>query len=177
MWRAAALLLVLLCLAQPALAQGTISGVVIGEGSHAVPDATVTLYDEYGSLVPVPENPQQTSSGVGNNAGLYMFYDVPPGTYNVTAEKGGISFFAIANLEQGTATANVVLPGYVETAPAYAEPTPTPLPPRQFISYVPIKVRKAPPAQNPPGIGGLGLGAAGTASALVLMVWRKRAQR
>ena len=110
-------------------ATGTITGIVLSSvGSHAVPDAVVTLYDEYGNLAPVPDNPQQSSSGIGNNAGIYTFYDVPPGVYNVTAEKGGIMFFAIADVTSGTATANVVLPEYVETEPAYQEPTPVPRP-------------------------------------------------
>ncbi len=74
---------------------GAITGVILSSaGSHAVPNANVALYDEYGNLADVPENPQLSSNGTGNNGGVYMFYDVPYGIYTVTAEKGGVEFFA-----------------------------------------------------------------------------------
>jgi hypothetical protein len=145
---------------------GTITGIVMSSaGSHAVPDAVVTLYDEYGNIAPVPDNPQQSSSGIGNNAGIYTFYDVPPGVYNVTAEKGGIMFFAIADVTSGTATANIVLPEYVETEPAYQEPTPVP---RPYFTYVPIKVGKmAVPPRTEEGLP-VGLAVVGGIGALLL---------
>jgi hypothetical protein len=148
---------------------GTITGIVMSSvGSHAVPDAVVTLYDEYGNFAPVPNNPQQSSSGIGNNAGIYTFFDVPYGIYNVTAEKGGIVFFAIVDVSGGTATANIVLPEYVETEPAYQpEPVPSPLP-RPYYTYVPIKVGKtAVPPRTEEGLP-VGLAVVGGIGALLL---------
>lgn len=158
----------------PAAGPGTITGMVTSLGSHAVPEATVTLYDMDGNLADVPENPQLTSTGVGTNAGVYTFYDVPPGIYNVTAEKGGSQFFAIANLTWGTATANVVLPEHVETAPAYSEPTPSPPPPRPFYTFLPIRVKQQPAQQTPPGNVMPWAATAGAAGALLILAWRKR---
>ncbi len=151
---------------------GTITGIVLSSvGSHAVPDAVVTLYDEYGNLAPVPDNPQQSSSGIGNNAGIYTFYDVPYGIYNVTAEKGGILFFAIADVSGGTATANIVLPEYVESEPAYQEPTPVP---RPYFTFVPIKVGKtAVPPRTEEGLP-VGLAVIGGIGALLLYGRRDR---
>ncbi|HEY3274444.1 MAG TPA: carboxypeptidase-like regulatory domain-containing protein [Methanocella sp.] len=151
---------------------GAITGVILSSsGSHAVPNANVVLYDESGNLVNVPENPQLSSNGTGNNGGSYMFYDVPYGIYNVTAEKGGVEFFAVVNLSSGTATANVVLPEYVETEPAYAEPlppealAPTPKPLRYFL---PITVGKMPePGPSNESLP-YGLAALGGISALIL---------
>jgi hypothetical protein len=155
---------------------GAITGVVLSSvDSHAVPEATVTLYDEYGYLVDVPDNPQLSSSGNGNNAGIYTFTDVPLGIYNVTAEKGGISFFAIVDLSPGTATANIVLPEYAETEPAYMpyrppealSPTPQPL-----TYFLPIRVGKM-PASAPRGEGlPFGLATIGGIFALILFTRR-----
>jgi hypothetical protein len=152
---------------------GAITGVILSSvDSHAVPEATVTLYDEDGNLVDVPENPQLSSNGIGNNAGIYTFTDVPLGIYNVTAEKGGISFFAIVDLSSGTATANVVLPEYVETEPAYMPPqAPSPTP-RAFIYFLPIRVGKT-PASGSPGEGlPFGLATIGGIFALLLFTRR-----
>jgi|AGTN01.2.fsa_nt_gi hypothetical protein len=175
---AAAILIFLALFLSPAAAQetGTITGVILASpGSHAVPNANVLLLDEYGNLANVPENPQLSSNGTGNNAGIYTFTDVPPGIYNVTAEKGGISFFAVVDLSSGTtgtATANVVLPGYVETEPAYREflpPSPTPRPLRYFL---PITVGEM-PAKDTLGEGlPFGLAAVGGLFAMVLFTRR-----
>ncbi len=156
-------------------ATGTITGIVMSSvGSHAVPDAVVTLYDESGNLAPVPDNPQQSSSGIGNNAGIYMFYDVPPGVYNVTAEKGGIVFFAIVDVSTGTATANVVLPEYVETEPAYRPPEEIAPPPKPYFTYVPVKVGKmAAPPRTEEGLP-VGLAVVGGIGALLLYGRRDR---
>lgn len=148
---------------------GTITGVVLSStGSHAVPDAVVTLYDEYGNIAAVPNNPQQSSSGIGNNAGVYTFFDVPFGIYNVTAEKGGIVFFAIADVSGGTATANIVLPEYVETGPAYQPDLgPSPMP-KPYYTFVPIKVGNvAPPSRVEEGLP-VGLAVVGGIGALLL---------
>jgi hypothetical protein len=151
---------------------GAITGVILSSaGSHAVPNANVALYDESGNLASVPDNPQLSSSGTGNNGGVYTFYDVPYGLYNVTAEKGGVEFFAIVSLNSGTATANVVLPEYMETEPAYVEPGPPEVPvsaPRPLRYFLPITVGKM-PASAPSGEGlSFGLAAIGGISALIL---------
>lgn len=128
----------------PAVAQGygTITGTVTTGNSHAVPDALVTLYDMDGYFVYVPENPQFTSNGTGNNVGVYTFYDVSPGTYNVTASKGESWFFAIATVGQGTATANVVLPEYVVTPKDFEQPA-VPEPERPYFTYVPAIIDRS----------------------------------
>jgi hypothetical protein len=148
---------------------GTISGIVLSSvGSHAVPDATVTLYDEYGNFAAVPNNPQQSSSGIGNNAGVYTFFDVPYGVYNVTAEKGGIMFFAIVDLSGGTATANIVLPEYVETEPAYRPDLGSPPVQKPYITFVPVIVgRVAQPSGIEEGLP-VGLAVVGGIGALLL---------
>ena len=161
----------------PALAQGTgtITGVVLSAGSHSVPDAVVTLYDMDGNLVYVPDNPQLSSNGTGTNAGIYTFYDVPPGTYNVTAARGDAGFFAIVDLREGTATANIVLPEYAEAAPAYqlmASPTPTPKP---FYYYVPVHLGTAPGQQLPNEGLPIGMAVVGGIGAMLLLARRKGA--
>lgn len=179
MRRAAAVLLFFVLFISPVAAQGvgTITGVVTSSvGSHAVPNAVVTLYDMDGNLAYVPENPQYTSNGTGNNAGIYMFYDVPFGTYNVTAAKGDSWFFAIAEVGEGTVTANVVLPEYVETEPAYQPDLgPSPMP-KPYFTYVPIKVGTvAPPSGIEEGLP-VGLAVVGGIGALLLYGRRREGE-
>jgi len=129
---------------------GSITGVILSSaGSHAVPNANVGLYDEYDNLADIPDNPQLSSNGTGNNGGLYTFYNVPYGLYTVKADKEGVEFFAVVNLTTGTATANVVLPEYVETEPAYQVPRPPEAPsltPRPYRFFLPITVGQMPAA-------------------------------
>ncbi len=155
---------------------GVITGMILASpGSHAVPNANVGLYDENDNLVDIPDNPQLSSNGTGNNGGVYMFYDVPYGYYTVKAEKGGVEFFAVVNLTAGTATANVVLPEYVETEPAYQEPLPPEVPtpaPKPFRYFLPITVGKMPAAaQTNEGLP-FGLAAIGGIGALILFTRR-----
>jgi hypothetical protein len=155
---------------------GTVTGVILSSaGSHAVPNANVALYDEDDHLAAVPDNPQLSSNGSGNNGGVYMFYDVPYGLYKVTAEKGGVEFFAMINLSSGTATANVVLPEYVEIEPAYQAPLPPEVPtptPRPFRYFLPITVGRM-AASNQPNEGlPFGLAALGGICALFLFTRR-----
>jgi hypothetical protein len=156
--------------------RGAITGVILSSaGSHAVPNANVALYDENGNLVSIPDNPQLSSSGTGNNGGVYTFYDVPYGQYTVSAEKGGIEFFAIVNLTTGTATANVVLPEYVESEPAYQVPQPPEMPtptPRPLRYFIPITVGKMPAASAPQDNLSYGLAAIGGICALFLFTRR-----
>ena len=127
--------------------QGTITGVITTGNRQAVPDALVTLYDMDGNFVFVPDNPQFTSNGTGNNVGVYTFYDVPPGLYNVTAVKGDIEFFAIAELYSGTASHNIVLADYFVTPEDFVPPeAPAEGPeleqPRQYFTFVPATFGK-----------------------------------
>lgn len=146
---ALAIVLVLSLLAAPAAAQlGTITGVVTTGNRQAVPDALITLSDLEGNYVVIPENPQFSSNGTGNNVGVYTFYDVPTGTYNITAVKGDSEFFAIATMETGTATANIVLADYFVTPEDFVPETPVeqPVAPRPYFTYVPARFGKAPAA-------------------------------
>jgi len=167
---ALAIVLMLSLLVSPALAQdGTITGVITTSYSQAVPDALVLLSDMDGNYVDVPDNPQFSSNGTGNNVGVYTFYDVPPGTYNVTAEKGESLYFAIATVDGGTSSTNIVLPDYYVTpedfpveAPGGREPT------KPFITFVPATFGK--PPQSVQATGGpsrMGL-ASSTVFALLL---------
>jgi hypothetical protein len=155
---------------------GAITGVILSSaGSHAVPNANVALYDEDGNLVDIPDNPQLSSNGTGNNGGVYTFYDVPYGRYTVSADKEGVEFFAVVNLTTGTATANVVLPEYVESEPAYREPEPPEVPtptPRPLRYFIPITVGKMPAAGAPQDNLPYGLAAIGSVCALFLFTRR-----
>jgi hypothetical protein len=155
---------------------GAIAGVILASpGSHAVPNANVALYDENDNPADTPDNPQLSSNGTGNNSGVYMFYDVPYGYYTVKAEKGGVEFFAVVNLGGGTATANVVLPEYVETESAYQEPLPPEVPtpaPKPFRYFLPITVGKMPAAARPDEGLPFGLAAVGGIGAPILFTRR-----
>lgn len=138
----AAILLAFL-LAAPAFAQGTgsITGIVTAANNVAVPNATVTLWSiESGTpaFAPIPGNPQYTSDFSSSLPGLYAFTNVPPGIYNVTAQWKEYWYYTTVNLTVGTATANVVIPQYIDVM-AFASPTPEPTP-KTFYTYVPLKI-------------------------------------
>jgi len=154
---------------------GTITGVVTTGTQQAVPDAIVTLKDLDDNYIVVPDNPQYSSNGTGNNIGVYTFSQVPPGTYNVSAEKGDDAFFAIVTLDSGTATANVVLPNYTVTKASF--PTPTPLPPKPYYTFVPVTMGKTPPQASGGGrpVGGLALtGSAALVLPFALVMIKRR---
>lgn len=147
---AIAIVLALILLTVPALAQnGTITGVITSGSSQAVPDALVTLTDMDGNFVAVPDNPQFSSNGTGNNVGVYTFYEVPPGTYNVTAEKGDSLYFAIATVDGGTASNNIVLPNYTVTECDFPSPvTGVAECPRPYVTFVPATFGRALPSAS-----------------------------
>lgn len=127
----------------PAFAQeyGSITGIVTSANNAAVPGATVTLWaivDGIPVLAVAPYNPQYTSNFSSSLPGAYAFTGVPPGTYNVTAEWNGSSFYTTVNLTGGTATANIVIPEYIDVL-AIQEPTPVPTP-KSYYTYVPVRV-------------------------------------
>ncbi len=145
---AAAILLVIA--SAPAIAQeyGSITGIVTSANNQAVPGATVTLYavlDGTDAFAAVPNNPQYTSDFSSSLPGAYTFTGVPPGTYNVTAWWNGSWFYSTVNLTGGTATANVVIPEYVDVL---SIPSPTPIPtPKTYYTYVPVRLSSPlPPA-------------------------------
>lgn len=137
----AAIIFILLAVA-PAFAEeyGSITGIVTSANNAAVPDAVVTLWaivDGTPALSVAPNNPQYTSNFSSSVPGMYAFTNVPPGVYNITAEKGGHLFYTMIDLKSGgTATANIVIPEPIE-ALATATPQPTP---KTYYTYVPVRV-------------------------------------
>jgi len=139
--RVMASFILLLLLAAPAAAQGygSITGIVSSSNNANVPDATVALWSiETGSpvLANVSNNPQLTTNYSSPTAGMYAFTNVPDGLYNVTAQWNDYWYYTTVNLQGGTATANIVIPNYIEVTPI-STPEPTP---KTYYAYVPIKV-------------------------------------
>ena len=85
-------LLVLCCTALSGWAQttsmGTITGLVTDQSNAVVPDATVTVTD-------VATKEARTIAT--NEAGRYVFVNLPPGTYNITVSKPGFQKTSIPN--------------------------------------------------------------------------------
>jgi len=132
---------------------GTVSGIITDQNKVGIPYANVTLwnaeqnstvaeqYDNTG-IVKIPENPQQSNDGRTAAVGMYTYYRVPWGLYNVTAEKEGHVYYAVFvlgpnyatsaagsqnfNGEIGTATHNIAIPDYAYMAPVAPTSTPTP---------------------------------------------------
>ena len=93
-------------------------------------------YDNTG-IVKIPENPQQSNDGRTAAVGMYTYYRVPWGLYNVTAEKEGHVYYAVFvlgpnyatsaagsgnfNGEIGTATHNIAIPDYAYMAPVHTD--------------------------------------------------------
>ena len=67
---------------------GTITGLVTDPTNAVVPDATVTVKDTKTSEV------RTTAT---NNAGRYVFVNLPPGTYGITIAKTGFEKISISN--------------------------------------------------------------------------------
>lgn len=157
---AIAVALLLLFLAAPAAAQeyGSITGIVTSANNAAVPGATVTLWaivDGVPVLSVAPNNPQYTSNFSSSLPGAYAFTGVPSGKYNVTAAWGENWYYAEVNLTGGTATANIVIPEYIDVL-AIKEPTPVPTP-KAYYTYVPVRVSSPLPqaTTRSPGFGSL----------------------
>ena len=121
------------------------SGIVTDQNKVGIPYANVTLYyavqngsvaEQYDNngIVKIPENPQQSNDGRTAAVGMYTYYRVPWGLYNVTAEKEGHCILrslpawsaqrysdtagqANFNGEIGTATHNIAIPDYAYMAP------------------------------------------------------------
>lgn len=139
----AAVILLILLSAAPAFAEeyGSITGIVTSANNAAVPDAVVTLWaivDGTPALAVVPNNPQHTSNFTSTLPGAYAFTNVPPGKYNVTAAWDGYWYYTEVELKGGTATANIVIPEYINVS-ALTAPTPLPAP-KTYYTYVPVRV-------------------------------------
>ncbi len=94
--------LMLICLSAPfALAQatntGTVVGIVTDQSGAVIPDATVSLVD-------VSTNGERTT--VTSHTGQYVFVNVSPGSYNISASKTGFELTKITNqtVQVGTQT-------------------------------------------------------------------------
>ena len=158
---------------------GTVSGIITDQNKVGIPYANVTLwyavqngtvaekYDNNG-IVKIPENPQQSNDGRTAAVGMYTYYRVPWGLYNVTAEKQGHVYYAVFvlgpntatqiagaknfNGEIGTATHNIAIPDYAYMAPASPSPTATPTPP---VSATPTGPTATPTPTPSPGFEAL----------------------
>ncbi|OPY26009.1 MAG: hypothetical protein A4E28_02723 [Methanocella sp. PtaU1.Bin125] len=95
-----------------------------------------------GDIVPLPDNqnPQEVQWDYNKAApGTYTFYKVPFGIYYLEAVHGNNSFFAIVNVTEGTATANVAIPPNATDWKPVATPTPQPTPaPTAWTSPTPL---------------------------------------
>ncbi len=154
---AVAILLVLAPASALAQDYGSVTGIVTSANNAAIPGATVTLWaivDGVPVMAVVPNNPQYTSNFSSTLPGAYVFTSVPPGLYNVTAQWGESWFFTQVNLTGGTATANIVIPQYIDVL-SIKEPTPVPTP-KTYYTYVPVRVSSPLPqatAARSPGFG------------------------
>jgi hypothetical protein len=142
-----AVLFIILMVA-PAIAEeyGSITGIVTSANNQAIPDAAVTLWAiENGTAAQavVMNNPQYTSNFSSSLPGAYVFTNVPPGVYNITAVWGSDWFYTQVNLTGGTVTANIVIPVYTDVLSIY-QPTPIPTP-KTYYTYVPVRLASPPP--------------------------------
>ena len=107
---------------------GYINGLMTDMNKNGMPDVTVTLWEvrldnATGSyvnvgLADVERNPQVSwGEQDGNATGDYLFINVPPGTYNLTAEKDGHMAYSLVNVTRGTTTMNLALPELVYVDP------------------------------------------------------------
>ena len=119
--RSIALLLVALAAAVPVLAQaprGRVQGTIVDTTGGAVPGVSVTLQnDETGIAV--------TRQSGGN--GRYLFDQVDPGTYTLTAKRPGFNTLVQKNVpvhQRGDVTADITLKvsDVVETVTVEASP-------------------------------------------------------
>src|SRR5919201_1450136 len=73
---------------------GSISGTVKDSGGAAVAGATVTIVNPANSV---------TQTVTSNEGGLFVFPQLPPGTYVITVEKAGFKKVEKTNVILGTA--------------------------------------------------------------------------
>lgn len=121
----------------------SISGRVYDANHNAIPNAKVTLYNtkftlEYVASDPVKSasNPQYTSNGSMSLTGLYVFTGLSSNVYIVTAEKDGIAYSETVLLNEGTKTADITIPGYIDKTYS-SSPTVTPRPSPTYTHVIP----------------------------------------
>ncbi|WP_230741419.1 carboxypeptidase-like regulatory domain-containing protein [Methanooceanicella nereidis] len=156
---------------------GSISGMVTSGDNAAIPDATVALWmmdgDVITGLLEIEDNPQYTTNQTSPVVGLYSFFNVPSGVYNITAEKDGYWFFTEAVVTEGTTTANIVIPEYVASEyPAGLGPYEPPE--RQYFTYVPVIINRTPPEPTITRTSGPDILAFAIAMLFALSIVRKR---
>ncbi len=123
---------------------GTVSGIVTDQNRNGIPDATVTLWHWNGTantkMLASKDNPQLSNDGRTAAPGMYTFVYVPVGSYNVTAEKQGHSYYRLIDMYEGsgTITANVAIPDFVFISPATLTPTPVASPTTGTPSATPV---------------------------------------
>lgn len=155
---------------------GAFSGHAHANDLGNVSGAIVTLYyyDEStggkGDIVPLPDNPQFVNADPDMAApGMFTFTRVPAGKYYLEANNSGRIFFAIADVYQGTTTANIHIPGGWQQVNATPVPTATPT-----VSPPPLLPTPSPsptPAPRTPGFEAL---AASMAFAIAVMSIKRR---
>ena len=145
---------------------GTVSGIVTDQNRNGIPDATVTLWAWNGTantqMLAASDNPQLSNDGTTAAPGMYTFVYVPSGSYNVTAEKEGHSYYSLFDLYdgEGTVTANVAIPDYTYITQVTPTPTPSPSP---EVSSTPTPSSTALPTPTPAIPALLAAGAIGIA--------------
>lgn len=125
---------------------GTVSGIVTDQNRNGIPDATVTLWLWNGTantkMLAAHDNPQLSNDGRTAAIGMYTFVYVPVGSYNVTGEKDGHSYYRLLDMyeQSGTVTANIAIPDYAYISPATLTPTPIASPAQEAASATPKPV-------------------------------------
>jgi hypothetical protein len=104
----------------PQTDRGTIWGIISDRNNIGWRNANVTLwhcdYDiqtqewKRTNAVNIPDNPQFAGNGNENTWGVYRFNNVPQGTYYITAESLGYSYYAIVRLDSNSKACFVGIP-------------------------------------------------------------------
>jgi hypothetical protein len=122
----------------------SIAAIAIADGPSLpqygnVTGAIVTLYyynestGGKGDMVIIEGNPQVVNADPGMAApGMFTFTRVPAGRYYLEADNNGSRYFAIVDVEYGTSTANIHIPGWsringTATPDVTLSPSPTPV--------------------------------------------------
>ncbi len=132
----------------------TVTGNVSDGEGNGIPGAKVTLYyavwigNDYKAKDPVVlkgvTNPQYTGDGSTSPAGSFVFTNIPPAIYVLTAEKGGVSVSKNIMVTGGMARENLVIQQYIDDTPTPVPSASTPAP--SLTAWPTIKPTTAPPA-------------------------------
>lgn len=101
---------------------GSIAGLALDKDGIGIPNGNITVWDSHYStsnnkwendgIKKTLENPQLSNDGRGASAGLFVFYRLKAGTYNISAERYGHLNSSIVTIENGTNTCLINLPDY-----------------------------------------------------------------